>query len=563
MIVLGINSDWDNMHQNELKPGGACLLVDGLPMCGILEERLNRKKYSSGYMLSVKACLSAIGIKPDDIDVCVVSNCCDHAPNKRDLNLHSLNTGINRDKLASAPSHHLIHAASAFLASPFEEALIVVADDEGNMLSNRRYKRKYWLNRFERTSVFIGRGIDLRLERRYCNGWEEMGIGTVWRFFTRWLGFGPWYNAGKTMALAAYGDPKTFAQCNIFKITEDGRFTVMLENRPNDKTSAIREFFLEHGGINIGPARERDGPITDRERDIAAWLQRETENILVHLVQTNIDKTGLSNVCFAGGVALNCVALRAVADRTSAKEIFVQPSASDAGQCLGNALYGYHLMNRQDRVWRQNHTFLGPTYAQSEIKRAIMHHRRKIKYEYLGATFPSRVSKLIDKGLTVGWFQGGSELGPRALGNRSILADPRNPQMSRILNEKVKKREMFRPYAPAVLSSRANEYFDYVGESSFMAIAAYARPGVDRIIPSAVHVDRTARIQVVSPTVSPKFYKLLECFEHETGVPIVINTSFNVAGSPIVETPWDAIDCFLNCGLDVLCMGEYLVSKTE
>ena len=564
MIVLGLNSEWDLARRVQLKPGGACLVVDGVPVCAILEERLTRVKHAAGYQQAARYCLQSAGVLPEEVDLCVVSNCFDYPPDEVDLERHARLLGIPRPKVLAAPSHHLVHAASAFYASPFDKALILVADDEGNMIGPRRYETEFWLNRFERVSLYVGHGTEIRLHRRFCDGWREIGIGTAWRFFTRWLGFGPWYNAGKTMGLAAYGDPHAFGKANLFTMTPRNRFRVLLENRPKDKASAIEKFFREQCGTEIGSARDPEGPLTEREKNVAAFLQRDTERILVNIVQQALAETGMRNVCFAGGVSLNCLAVRAVADRTTAERVFVQPSASDAGQCLGCALYGYYRRSgARERTWQQRHTFFGAAYPESDILSAMESHARDIVYRRLGATLPREAAHQIAQGRTVGWYQGGAELGPRALGNRSILADPRHPQTKQLLNEKVKHREMFRPFAPSILATRADEMFDCVAGSSFMAVVAHARPGVARLVPSAVHVDGTARVQVVDAEANPKLHELLTCFEQETKTPLVINTSFNLSGEPIVETPAETLECFLNTGLDVLCCGDYIVFKRE
>lgn len=559
MITAGLNVKWDRAGQH-LLGGGACICNNGVPVAAIAEERVSRVRYDGGYSGAWPYCIDVAGIRPSEVDIAVVSNCCDVPLGDSELIRIARDTGIPKGRIVASPSHHLMHASSAFYPSGFEQALILVADNEGNILAERRYC-DYWRNRLERISYYVGRGTSISLIRRDCEGWGEMGIGSVWSFFTRWLELGRWTEAGKTMGLAAYGDQGAFSGCRIWETDMEGRVSCLLENYPPDKDRVIRDLFLRQMGTDIGPRRKPTDPITDRERDVAAFLQRETERVFVSAIGALAQKTGITKLCIAGGVGLNCVAVRKVLDMTSIDEIFVQPATGDSGQSLGNALYAYYVLGKGHNRWHQVHNFFGREYRHNEILDALHSDAGSVSWRLMKDVCDS-TARLLNLGKVVGWYQGRAELGPRALGHRSILADPRRDEMKQIVNSRVKKRESFRPFAPAVLEPQSDLYFDLPGPAPFMAIVGYVRPTLRHAIPAVTHADNTSRLQKVSEESAPMFHELLSSFWTLTGIPVLLNTSLNLSGEPIAETPSDAINCLIKSEMDYLVLDGYLVWKT-
>jgi carbamoyltransferase len=305
----------------------------------------------------------------------------------------------------------------------------------------------------------------------------------------------------------------------------------------------------------FGPPRARGEPILDRHRDVAFALQTVTEEIVLHLVRALVERHGVRDLCLAGGVALNCVANAKVLERTGVRRLWVPPCASDTGAPLGSALWHYHQGLGHPRRFELKHAFYGRAYGEAEIVRAL--DEAGLRYHRLGETqLLARVAGDLADGKIVGWFQGRFEMGPRALGNRSILADPRRPEMRDVLNAKVKQRESFRPFAPAVLLERAAEFFEIDQPDPFMTLAPRVRADKRDLIPAAVHVDGTGRIETVERSSNPRFWGLIEAFGRLTGIPVLLNTSFNRA-EPIVASPADAIACYLRSGMDVLVLGDF------
>ncbi|HET7747432.1 MAG TPA: carbamoyltransferase C-terminal domain-containing protein, partial [Vicinamibacteria bacterium] len=439
--------------------------------------------------------------------------------------------------------HHMSHAASAFLVSPFEEAAILTVDGVGE-----------WAT----ASFGIGRGSDITLfkEIRFPHS-----LGLLYSAFTYYLGFKVNSAEYKVMGLAPYGKPVHSDRImkEMLHLNEDGSFKLDMKYFSYDygltmTNGKFDEFFG-------GPPRKPESWMTEREFDIAATVQKVCEEVVLRMVNHIHKETGLSNLCMAGGVALNCVANGRVIRETPFKEIFVQPAAGDAGGAVGVAHWIYNTLEKQPRgpAWTQ--AYLGPAYTDDEIRSYL--DGAGANYEVLPrGELLGRTARLLSDGNVIGWFQGRMEFGPRALGGRSILADPRDPKMRDTLNMKIKFREGFRPFAPSVLAEKSADWFELDVESPYMLLVAPVREE-RRVIPSVTHVDHSARIQTVTRDQNALYYDLIAEFEKVTGVPILINTSFNVRGEPIVCTPHDAYLCFMRTNMDQLVLGPYLLHKTD
>ena len=431
--------------------------------------------------------------------------------------------------------HHDSHAAVYFV-SPFDEAAVLVMDGYGDDAS---------------TSAYVGQG---RCLTRLWRTGIFNSLGMVYTFVTMHLGF-EFSEEGKVMALAAYGDD-TYVDAfrKLIRPMPDGSYQVNFKYFSYDAFGELRPFtpcFLEA----FGPPRQKGEELNDRHRAIARGLQALTEEIVLHMARELRRRTGSRNLVLSGGVALNCVANARVLEEAGFDRVWVPPCASDTGAPLGSALWHYHQTLGNERRMELTHPFYGPLYDDSDIEKALaeagLSARRMSEPELL-----DRVARDLASGKIVGWFQGRSEMGPRALGNRSILADPRRLEMKDIINARVKHREPFRPFAPAVLIERASEFFHIDQPDPFMTLAPRVRAEKARLIPAAVHVDGTGRIQTVERSANPRYYGVIEAFGKLTGVPVLLNTSFN-RQEPIVETPQHAVSCYLRTGLDVLVMGNY------
>jgi carbamoyltransferase len=465
--------------------------------------------------------------------------------------------------------HHQSHAASAFFPSPFDEAAILTMDGVGE-----------WAT----TSVAYGRGnhLEMRKELHFPHS-----LGLLYSAFTYYTGFK--INSGeyKVMGLAPYGEPK-FADLifdRLIDLKPDGTFR--LDQSYFDYCTGLRMTSDRFDALFGGPARKPQELLSQRHMDLAASIQAVTEEIMLRLTRSLAIETGAENLCLAGGVALNCVANGKVLREGKFKRIWIQPAAGDAGGALGAALAAYHLHKggpRQldNQLDGMNGAYLGPGYDDDECARRL---------EQAGARFArldseqviERAASDLADGKALGWFQGRMEFGPRALGNRSIIADARSSSMQSALNLKIKYRESFRPFAPAVLREDVAEWFELDGESPYMLLVAdvaerrrrpmtteeQTRFGIDKLnvprseIPAVTHVDYSARVQTVHAETNPRFHALLSAFKRKTGCPVVVNTSFNVRGEPIVRTPEDAFRCFMGTQLDVLAIGNLYLPKNE
>ena len=422
--------------------------------------------------------------------------------------------------------HHLAHEASAFLPSPFTEAAVLTMDGRGEGAT---------------TSYAVGRGN--RLER-IAQVDLPHSLGLLYEDVTRYLGFLHSSDEYKVMALASFGTPRFLVQFQEFlQLDTDGRYRV--------RSSALKDHF--------GPARPAGEPFAQRHFDIAASLQKALEQTVLGMVRWLHAKTGLDNLCMAGGVALNCVMNGLIERDGPFRRVWVQPAAGDAGTAIGAALHIDAVERVSDRRhYVMDHAFLGPRYSETSIEEFLRW--SKVPYQRLSSY--DEVAELLAQDCIVGWFQGPMEFGPRALGGRSILASPISSTMQARLNE-IKDREDFRPVAPVVLEEEAGNWFSGCTVSPFMLFVYDVPPDKRARIPAVTHVDGSARVQTIRRAQHPAYYDLLKAFHARTGVPILVNTSFNTRGEPIVCTPRDAIECFVTSPLDALVIGPFLVRKSE
>ncbi len=435
--------------------------------------------------------------------------------------------------------HHDSHAA-VFFVSPFEDATVLVMDGFGDDAA---------------TSVYTGQGN--RLKRAWWTGIFN-SVGVAYTVVTKYLGFAGFSDEGKVMALAAYGDDRYVEPFRrLFQLEPDGRYRLDMSyfdfHRYGELRPLKRKFY-----DTFGPPREAGSEITERHQAIARGLQAATEDVILHVVRALERAHPSRNLVLSGGVALNCVANARVLEETGFERVWVPPCASDTGAPLGSALWHYHQTLGQPRRMQLTHAFYGLGYNDEDISSALA--EAGLPSEKLDeAGLLKRTAQALANGKIVGWFQGRFEMGPRALGNRSILADPRRSSMRSLINAKIKHRESFRPFAPAVLEDRAQEFFAISQPDPFMTLAPHVHAHRARDIAAAVHVDGTGRIQTVSRDANQRYYDVIAAFGEITGVPIVLNTSFN-RHEPIVARPQDAISCYLRTGMDVLVIGDYFVT---
>jgi len=554
---------------SETHDSGLALLEDGKISLVLEEERLSREKHTQDFPAGcVAAALGEKGRGLADIDVITVPwdpvrirrtfAKAVLAKFPRSLNLmwpssnpvqdHGvvfLNHWIKQDLRKFTGSrnlppivnvgHHDSHAA-IFFASPFEEASVLVMDGYGDDAA---------------TSIYSGKGN--RLERHWHSAFFD-SLGLVYTVVTTHLGFLP-FEEGTVMALAALGRP-TYVDAfrDLIRLEEDGKYSVNTDYFSFDTYGAIRPLTQRYFE-KFGPARRRDEPLTERQHDIAFALQARIEETVLHIVREMARRRPSRNLCLSGGVALNCVANARILEKTDFERVWVPPCASDTGAPLGSALWHWHQTLGKPRQGELTHPFFGLEYSDAEIKRALdtagLSHERLEEGELI-----QRVARDLSESRIVGWFQGRFEMGPRALGNRSILASPLDPAIKEIINQRVKYREPFRPFAPVVLAEYANDYFEISQPDPFMTMAPRVKPDKVATIPAAVHVDGTGRIQTIERAANPRYYGVIEAFMKLTGVPVLLNTSFNKQ-EPIVARPEEAISCFLRTEMDVLVLGNF------
>lgn len=594
MLILGISAFYHD--------SAAAILRDGEIVAAAQEERFTRIKHDSAFPdQAVRYCLEAAGATLDEIDHIaffekpfikferLLETYLAIAPRGfksfamalpvwvneklfqkkllRDMLKEIGGTPIPEEKLLFA-EHHQSHAASAFYPSPFEEAVILTADGVGE-----------WAT----TSLSIGRGRELEILKEIH---FPHSIGLLYSAFTYYTGFKVNSGEYKVMGLAPYGEPR-FARVildHLIDLKPDGSFR--LDMRYFDYCGGLTMTTKAFDDLFGGPPRPAETPLDQRHMDLAASVQAVVEEVMLRLARGARAETGVGNLCLAGGVALNCVANGKILRDGAFDRIWVQPAAGDAGGSLGAALtaHYWHLGNARtvEPMDAMAGSYLGPVFSQDEIERRLT---------IAGARFQvvaddglmEEIADALAAERAVGWFQGRMEFGPRALGGRSILADPRSPAMQKTLNLKVKYRESFRPFAPAVLAEDVADWFDYDRESPYMLMVADVREdrriamtsgqealfGIDKLnvprsdIPAITHVDYSARLQTVHAETNPRFHALISAFKARTGCPVLVNTSFNVRGEPIVCTPEDAFRCLMGTELDVLAIGDCILRKED
>jgi len=449
--------------------------------------------------------------------------------------------------------HHRAHLASAFYVSPFEKAALLSIDGFGDFISTM------W-------AVGEGNSIDVLGQVEYPHS-----TGIVYTATTQFIGFPHYGDEGKVMGLAPYGRPRFINEFReIIRTEENGQFRLNLDyfrhhaegvDMTWDQGSpVIGRIFSDEFAQTFGPARQQGSALTDRERDIAASLQLRLEEVGFHVLNHLHDKTGLTDLGLAGGVAYNSVMNGKILLNTPFKRLFIQPAAGDSGTALGVCYQIYNGILKLSRGDVMEGAYTGPQFSNTEIRKALESSNVGFE-EYSDEEVTKRAARDIADGLVVGWFQGRMEFGPRALGNRSIVVDPRRKEMKDILNDRIKKREPFRPFAPSILEERVGDYFEQTHPAPTMLMVYQIKEEKRDEIPAVTHVDGSGRLQTVSPTVNDRYYRLISDFNELTGVPVILNTSFN-ENEPIVCTPQEAINCFLKTRMDVLYVGNFAVRRS-
>lgn len=594
MNILGISAYYHD--------AAAALVNDGRIVAAAQEERFTRKKHDAGFPRNaVQYCLQEGGVRAQDLDAVVfydkpflkferiLETYFAFAPKgyrsfakglpvwikekmfQKNLLLRELaeiDPEADWEEKLLFSEHHLSHAASAFYPSPFERAAILTMDGVGE-----------WTT----TSLAVGEGREIRVLKEIH---FPHSLGLLYSAFTYYTGFKVNSGEYKVMGLAPYGEPK-YAKLildHLIDGKDDGSFRLDMAyfDFATGLTMTNERFHRLFGG----PPRKPESPLTQREMDLAASIQVVTEEVVLKLARSIPQGTGERYLCLAGGVALNCVANGKLLRTGIFDDLWIQPAAGDAGGAVGAALAAYHLWAQRPRAVNgadgMHGAYLGPAYSQQEIEERLT--ACGARYETLSdEALLDACARGLAEGLALGWHQGRMEFGPRALGNRSILGDPRSPTMQKILNLKVKYRESFRPFAPAVLREDVADWFELDHDSPYMLLVADVRKdrripmteeqqklfGIEKLnvprssIPAVTHVDYSARIQTVHRETNPRFYALLSRFKQLTGCPVLVNTSFNIRGEPIVESPEDAFRCFMGTELDLLAVGNCLLRKQD
>ncbi|RPJ53167.1 MAG: hypothetical protein EHM23_31475 [Acidobacteria bacterium] len=566
MLILGLSAFYHD--------SAACLVRDGRIVAAAQEERFSRVKHDSSFPRhAVGACLEIAGCSIDDLDHVVfyekpflkferlLETYLRRAPRgfgsyrkvvplwiKDKLWMkQSIQQQLNYKGDVLFSEHHESHAAAAFFPSPFRSAAILTVDGVG-----------------EWTTTAYGRGRDNDLTLN----WEVQfphSLGLLYTAFTYYLGFKVNSDEYKVMGLAPYGQPVYQKQIEerLIKLNEDGSFTLNLDcfDYETGFTMTSESFDRLFGG----PPRKPAEPLNQKHKDLAASIQKVIEQVMLRLSRRVLTETGEDRLCLGGGVALNCVANGRILREAGFRDIWIQPAAGDAGGAVGAALAVYHRLLGQPRETdglsdAMQGGYLGPRFGKEDVRRVL--DGAGAQYEELPEDeLIRRTCRELESGAVVGWFQGRMEFGPRALGNRSILADPRRPDMQRKLNLRIKFRESFRPFAPSVLEERQPEFFESDHPSAYMLLVAPVSASQRGCIPAVTHVDGSARIQTVNEQQNGRYYRLIRTFANMTGCPLLVNTSFNVRNEPIVCAPRDAYNCFMRTNMDVLVIEDFFLTK--
>ncbi len=587
MYILGISAYYHD--------SAACLIKDGEIIAAVQEERFSRKKHDQNFpSKAIQYCLKEANINSSQLDsiafydkpLLKFNRILETYLSYPGKGLKSFITAMPhwlKQKLwipdlikkelswegnVLFPEHHESHAASAFFPSPFGRAAFLTIDGVGE-----------WA-----TSSF-GVGKDNKIEIQAELNFPH-SLGLLYSAFTYFTGFKVNSGEYKVMGLAPYGEPKyvnTILE-NIIDLKDDGSF--VMDMSFFDYAVGLKMTNNKFSKLFNGPPRKSESPLTQREMDLARSVQEVTEEIMLRMAKHVKKVTGEKYLCLAGGVALNCVANGKILRENIFDDIWIQPAAGDAGGALGAAYLAYFYKNKNEKL-KKNHSlqkgsYLGPSYSDEKIKRLLDRYDLEYKY-YKEAECIDLVSNYLIEGKVIGWFQGRMEFGPRALGNRSIIGDARSSEMQKKMNLKIKYRESFRPFAPSVLAEEISNWFEIDRESPYMLLVAEVKKekqkemtseqkklfGIDKLniprseIPAVTHVDYSARIQSVNKNDNPKYHSLISKFFEKTGCPVIVNTSFNVRGEPIVESPIDAYKCFMRTEMDVLVLGNYILLKEK
>jgi carbamoyltransferase len=574
LYILGINA----YHGD----AAAAIVKDGQLIAAVEEERFNRKKHCAGFpALAIRYCLEAAGVPLDQVDYIGISrDPSAHLHKKILFSLTKLTnlSGLISTRLANAakirdlrhelakmvgvaPSekaqfhnveHHKAHMASCFFVSPFERAAILSIDGFGDFISTM------W-------GLGEGNRIEVLGQVEYPHS-----AGAVYTATSQYLGFAKYGDEGKVMGLAPYGQPRYLAEFrDIIRTDSSSGFKLNLdyflhhsegvEMTWDEGSPTIGRMFSDKFMDTFGPARSAGEPLAEKHEDIAASLQARLEEVGFHILNQLYERTRLDQLCLAGGVALNSVMNGKIPLHTPFKQVFVQPAAGDSGTAVGVCYYIHHMILHHGRSFVMEHAYTGPEFDEGQIEQVL--NQSGLPYRRLSDGELTEVAaQAVADGKIVGWFQGRMEFGPRALGNRSIVVDPRRSEMKDILNARIKKREPFRPFAPSILEERVGEYFEQTHPSPTMLMVYQVRKEKQTVIPAVTHVDGSGRLQTVARETNPRYYQLIHDFEKITGVPVVLNTSFN-EDEPIVCTPEEAVNCFQRTRMDVLFLGNYMVQR--
>jgi len=574
MLILGLNM----FHAD----ASAAIVLDGEVKFAIAEERLNRRKHFGGFpALAVKACLDAVGAKISDIKHVAVGQDSDANLAKkvqyalanpakilnfirlrqrkeamrdvRSLLLKALDVDSSQLRFQEHHlEHHIAHIASAYYCSPWEKAAGFSYDGSGDFVSTM-------MARCEGNEIEV-------LDRVFL----PHSLGSLYTMICEFIGYSQYGDEGKVMGLAPYGKETFCDQVGKIVTAKEGGFQLDLSYfKPlgsnqgmqvlADGTVRLARHFSDRMEKLFGAPRQPHDEITQREMDLAFAAQHRFEEVFFHLLNQLHGRVPLEDLAMAGGCALNSVGNGKLFDRTPFQRTYIQPAAGDEGLAIGAALHTYHSVLRQPRRQALTHSYLGPEFSDSRIQSALASaglEGRKLER----STFLEEVADQIAAGNVVGWFQGRMEWGPRALGNRSIVAHPGLPNMKDVLNARIKQREWFRPFAPSILADKQHEYFEHDHPSPFMLHVYKIRPEKRKELCAVNHVDDTGRLQTVTREENPLYYDLISAFYRKTGIPVILNTSFN-ENEPIVCTPEEAIDCFQRTRMDVLAIGSFLVVK--
>lgn len=577
MIILGINA----YHADS----SAAIFVNGTMVAAIEEERFRRVKHWAGFpKLAIEFCLKEAGVSYEQVDFFAIGRDPKAKFLKKILFVASNPGGsmkVIKDRVSNSKKmagideelaaisglpaqrfkgkvvnveHHRSHIASAFFASPFDEAACLSIDGSGD---------------FTTTMIGVGKGNEIEILDSVD---FPHSIGIFYTAFTQLLGFPHYGDEYKVMGMAPYGQPKYLDKFeDVVQLTDDGLFRLNLKyfrsatqgviSYGDDNIPVVAPMYSDFMVERFGPVRKKDEPLEQHHKDLAASVQRFTEKVIFHILNGLQKRTGLDNVCIAGGVAQNSVANGKITRNTTFKNVYIPSAGHDAGISMGAALYVQHQLQKMPRQASIRSAYTGSTFSNDQIKSILK--ERSIPYsEHGDEQLFQKIAACLENGGVVGWFNGRAEFGPRALGGRSIIADPRRADAKEILNSKIKRRESFRPFAPSILKEHVSDYFELSDEVPFMEKVFPIKKDKQSQVPAVTHVDGSGRLQTVDKEISPRYHGLIEAFYKRTGVPILLNTSFN-ENEPIVNSPEEALACYLRTNMDMLVMENIVVERNQ